>query len=87
MTESIGRCYERDGYAAPIRIHDAGGADGARRAFDALEAAEGRERCQIGLLDRHFDQPFIWELATHPAIPESIEWRISAISSAVASRV
>jgi hypothetical protein len=70
---SLSRAFEADGFAGPIRILGAGETDAVRRQFDALEAAEGREKCQIGLLDRHFDQRFVWELATHPAILDSVE--------------
>ncbi|MCZ6633609.1 MAG: phytanoyl-CoA dioxygenase family protein, partial [bacterium] len=31
---------------------------------DALEAREGKEKCQIGLQGRHFEEEFIWQLAT-----------------------
>jgi ectoine hydroxylase-related dioxygenase (phytanoyl-CoA dioxygenase family) len=65
--------FERQGFVNGIPILDALEADGVRRQFDALEEAEGREKCQIGLLDRHFDQRFVWELATHPRILASLE--------------
>jgi non-haem Fe2+, alpha-ketoglutarate-dependent halogenase len=66
------RAFERDGYLSGVRVCDDAQADRVRRQFDALEAAEGRERCQIGLLDRHVDQRFVWELATHPTILECV---------------
>jgi phytanoyl-CoA dioxygenase PhyH len=65
--------FEQDGFLCGIRAQDADGAGRIRREFDRLEAAEGREKCRIGLLDRHFDQPFVWELATHPAILNAVE--------------
>jgi ectoine hydroxylase-related dioxygenase (phytanoyl-CoA dioxygenase family) len=65
--------FERDGYVSPIRIHSSEAAERVRAAFDRLEAAEGRERSQIGLQDRHFDQPFVWELATDPAILDVVQ--------------
>ena len=49
------------------------GRDAIRREFDTLEGREGRERCQIGLLDRHFDDRFVWDLATHPRILDCLE--------------
>jgi hypothetical protein len=61
------------GFVSPLRIHDAAEVDRVRQQFDALEAAEGREKCQIGLLDRHFDQRFVWNLATDPAILDAVE--------------
>jgi hypothetical protein len=65
--------FEQSGFLTGIRVMDEAGAERIRLQFDALEAAEGRERCQIGLLDRHLDQPFVWELATYPAVLDSIE--------------
>lgn len=65
--------FERDGYVNGVRVHDRAGADRVRAEFDALEQAEGREKCQIGLVDRHFDQRFVWNLATHPAILDAVE--------------
>jgi non-heme Fe2+,alpha-ketoglutarate-dependent halogenase len=64
--------FETDGYLTGIRVMDRSSADEVRRQFDALEAAEGRERCQIGLLDRHFDQRFVWELATHAVVLDAV---------------
>ncbi len=69
----LARDYERDGYISPLRVVDSAGAARYRELFDALEAREGREKAQIGLLDRHFDQPFILELATSPAVLDRVE--------------
>jgi non-haem Fe2+, alpha-ketoglutarate-dependent halogenase len=65
--------WERDGFVAPLRVLDSADATRVRREFDLLEAAEGRERCQIGLVDRHFDRQFVWEMATHPRILDAVE--------------
>ncbi len=65
--------YERDGFVVPVPIVDEVGAERCRSLFDALEAAEGQEKCRIGLLDRHFDQEFLWEVATHPKILDCVE--------------
>jgi ectoine hydroxylase-related dioxygenase (phytanoyl-CoA dioxygenase family) len=65
--------FARDGYLSPIRILDTRDADRVRADFDRLEQQEGREKCQIGLLDRHFDQTFAREVATHPAILDVVE--------------
>ncbi len=64
--------FEREGYLGGLSILSPPAAGQVRRAFDALEAAEGRERCRIGLLDRHFDRRFVWDLATHPAILDHV---------------
>lgn len=65
--------FQQEGYLSPIRVYDQGKADEVRRTFDQLEAREGREKSMIGLLDRHFDNRFIWELATHPTVLDGIE--------------
>jgi ectoine hydroxylase-related dioxygenase (phytanoyl-CoA dioxygenase family) len=65
--------FEAQGFVAGIPMLEPGEVGAVRDQFDALEAREGRERCQIGLLDRHFDQRFVWELATHPRILDAVE--------------
>jgi ectoine hydroxylase-related dioxygenase (phytanoyl-CoA dioxygenase family) len=70
---SLATQFDQQGYLCGIRVLDATAADDVRRQFNALEAREGRERCQIGLLDRHFDERFVWELAAHPAILGAVQ--------------
>src|SRR5262249_23729124 len=41
--------------------------------FDALEAKEGTDKSQVGLLDRHFDQQFIYDLAANHQILGLVE--------------
>lgn len=65
--------FAQNGYLAPIPVLGREEADRIRREFDVVEAREGRERCQIGLLDRHFDLNFVRELAAHPAILDAVE--------------
>ena len=72
-TQPVASRFETEGYVSGIRVLEPSEADEIRRQFNALEAIEGRERCQIGLLDRHFDQRFVWELASHPAILDAVE--------------
>lgn len=75
MTHSITlkQEYEAQGFLTKIAVANAEEARLIREQFDALEAREGREKTQVGLLDRHFDTPFIWELATHPVILDHVE--------------
>ncbi|MEZ4860298.1 MAG: phytanoyl-CoA dioxygenase family protein [Caldilineaceae bacterium] len=65
--------YKRDGYLTGIPIDDTATATRYRQQFDALEARVGREKAQIGLIDWHYQEPFIWELATHPKILDQVE--------------
>jgi len=72
LTPSQIQAYQTDGFLAPVPVLDAPAADCVREQFDAVEAREGRERAQIGLIDRHFDNEFIWRLATHPEILDCV---------------
>ena len=73
LTETQIEAYQADGYLSGIRVVNDTEAAAIRQQFDALESQVGREKAAIGLLDRHFDQPFIWELATHPRILSAVE--------------
>ena len=65
--------YRASGFLSGLCVADTDDALRYRNAFDLLEAQEGKTKAQIGLLDRHFDQPFIWELAISPRILDCVE--------------
>lgn len=67
------RFYQEQGFFAPLRIAPDEEANRHRALFDALEQRVGREKAQIGLVDYHFTEPFIQELATHPVILDAVE--------------
>ena len=73
LTEQQIRAYETEGFVSGIRVEDETGALHYQNQFDALEAREGKENCQIGMLDRHLDVRFIWQLATNQKILDCIE--------------
>lgn len=73
MATDMATEFARDGFLSNVRIQDAAGVEHVRQEFDALEAREGREKCQIGLVDRHFDERFVWDLATHPKVLDAVE--------------
>ncbi len=73
MNGQLAERYRKDGFLTGIHIADETEATQHRRAYDALEAAVGKEICEIGLIDWHFDHQFIWNLATHPKILDVIE--------------
>ena len=73
LTDAEVAAYHADGFLSGIRVVEATEATEVRRQFDLLEAEVGREQAEIGLLDRHFDQPFIWELATRPSVLDCVE--------------
>ena len=65
--------YWRDGFIRAIDVIDGPQVNSYREAFDDLEARVGKETAQIGLVDYHFEEEFIWKLATHPSILDAIE--------------
>jgi hypothetical protein len=69
----IARQFDAQGYFAPIDVFASDEIVGSRRAFETLEAQEGREKSQVGLFDRHRDLEFVWRMATHPTILQCIE--------------
>jgi ectoine hydroxylase-related dioxygenase (phytanoyl-CoA dioxygenase family) len=73
LLEEQVRSFRKDGYLSPIRVADDEETAHYRGRFDALEAEVGRENATIGLLDRHHDQPFIWELAMNPVIVNAVK--------------
>ena len=74
---SIGReqveAYENEGVLSPVPVAAEAEATRYRQLFDELEAKVGKEKAQIGLLDAHFQERFIWELATHPRVLGAVE--------------
>ena len=65
--------YKRDGYLNAVDVLKGTEAARYRQLFDDLEAQVGKEKAQIGLVDYHFSEKFIWELATHPTILDAVE--------------
>ena len=72
-TRQMARQFESQGYVSPIDVFAPDEIVASRRSFDALEALEGREKCQVGLFDRHRDLEFVWRMATHPTILNCVE--------------
>ena len=73
LTQGQIKAYETEGFVPKVQISDETAAAQHRELFNKLEARVGREECQIGLIDQHFDEEFIWEIATHPKILDCIE--------------
>ena len=71
-TTDLAAAYERDGFVTRLDIFTEPEIAAFRDQFDELEAREGREKCQIGLQGRHFDEEFIWQMASDPRIVESM---------------
>lgn len=75
MTVTSGQVtfYKENGFLGAINIVDPTGAEEIRQQFDLLEAKVGKEKAQVGLVDHHFEEEFIWQLATHPRILDAVE--------------
>lgn len=65
--------YQKNGFLTGIPITDETEATYFRKEYNALEDEVGTEKCEIGLIDWHFDYKFIWELAIHENIVDVIE--------------
>lgn len=73
MTPEQLQFFKEYGYLTAVPVHDEAKVVEIRRAFDELEACEGKDNCEIGLQGRHLDVRFVWEMATHPKILDCIE--------------
>ena len=68
----ISRNYTENGYVTALDLFSQDEIAAYRQCFDALEAREGKENCQIGLQARHFDEEFIWRMASDDRIIDLI---------------
>ena len=73
LSTAQGEAYKRDGFIQAIDVIEEPQVSRYRQSFDDLEARVGKETAQIGLIDHHFEEKFIWEIATHPTILDTIE--------------
>lgn len=73
LTPEQGDRFRQDGFLTGITIADSEEAEGYRAQFNELEQRVGWEQARIGLVDYHFEEPFIRKLATHPRILDCIE--------------
>lgn len=72
LTQAQVVAYKNDGYLSGIPISDGATAQQHRQQFDLVEAKVGRAKAEIGLIDWHFQEKFIWELAIHPQILDQV---------------
>lgn len=73
VAEELQQVYDRDGFVTGLDVFPEEEISQYRNSFDELEVREGREKCQIGLAGWHFQEEFIWRLASDPRILEIIE--------------
>src|ERR1043166_4983201 len=73
LTKQQIEAFRCDGFLSGIRAVDVAQAQHYQQAYNAVEAKEGREKCQVGLTDQHFNIRFVWDIAVNPVILDSIE--------------
>ena len=67
------KTYREQGFLNGIDLFSDAEISGYRKQFDALEARLGRETCQIGLVNSHFEERFVWDMATDPGLLDQIQ--------------
>ena len=72
-TTSLRECYERDGFVTGIDVFTTSEMTSFRKEFDELAEQEGKEKSQNALIHRHFDVPFIWQMATDRRLLDVME--------------
>jgi len=70
---SLKDTYKAQGFLTGLTVFSDAEIARFREAFDGLETREGKEKCQIGLQGRHFDEAFIWQLATDARVVDVIQ--------------
>ncbi len=73
FSKRLAQEYAEDGFVTAVEVFPEDEIREYRRAFDALEAREGKERCQIGIMGRHFEEEFIWRMATQRRLLDLME--------------
>jgi ectoine hydroxylase-related dioxygenase (phytanoyl-CoA dioxygenase family) len=72
-SDRLREIYDRDGYLTGIDVFSSAEIAAYGESFDHLEARVGRDTAQIGLTNRHFEEEFIWRLASDERVLDVIE--------------
>lgn len=64
--------WERDGFVPAVDVLSPAEVAATRARFDSLEARVGRAEAEIRLHDRHFEDPWVWALATDPRVLDPV---------------
>ena len=65
--------WERQGFVPAVEVLAPAEVTEYRRLFDDLEQRVGRDAAEIKLQSRHFEDEFVWRLATHPRVLDPLE--------------
>lgn len=71
-------CYQQNGYIIPIDILTPAEVEHFRAVFDRIETEMGKEKAQLGVLQRHLTDPEIWALASHPKVLDAVQTALGA---------
>ena len=67
------KTYREQGFLNGIDLFSDDEIIGYRKQFDAFEARLGRETCQIGLVNSHFEERFVWDMSTDPGMLDQMQ--------------
>ena len=70
---SIKESFDRDGFVTSKNIFTSSEISSYRKDFDQLAEQVGRQESQNAIVHRHFDLPFIWQMATDERLIELME--------------
>lgn len=65
--------FRTQGVLTGLPVDDEQQAARYRAEFDRLEQRVGQSAAQNKLFDRHFEEAFIWQIATHPKVLDYVE--------------
>ena len=73
LTEQWPKQWAERGFLPVVDVLAPDEAMRCRAQFDALEREIPPAAAEVRILDRHFDQEFVWRLATHPRVLDAVE--------------
>jgi len=73
LTSEQFESFESEGFLTGIDVSGQEQVRSTREAFDEFEARVGREKCQEGIGNLHFQEAFAWDLTTNPQVLDNIE--------------
>ena len=73
LTEQWPKQWAERGFLPVVDVLAPDEAVRCRAQFDALEREIPPEAAEVRILDRHFDQEFVWRLATHRRVLDAVE--------------
>ncbi len=68
------RLYEKQGYLTDLPVLTEAELETYRAAFSQLEDRYGKGATQMKIVDQHFHQASVWELASHPRVLDWVEY-------------